>query len=302
MKKLVSLLVVISVVFLSSIAWASGYAVAKKATPVFNTPDFISLYKIDSKRSEQLEDDCYHMKELEFIALPKTVFEVKEIIIKNGVNILSVKTDDYPYPSSGGYYIDTRYVKKTSKIPKTRRRESLSKKKIVKRMKSMLGYRYTWGGNYHDGLSMIPSDYFSDDNDVGKTIRNRLTFRGVDCSGLLYEATNAYTPRNTSGLVKFGEPVAIAGKHIEEIISQVKPLDIIVWRGHVMIILDKKNVIESRADYEKNIPGCQGGVKIRPLKAVLKEVLKDRVAVNNYDNTVQPGKKKFVIRRWFASK
>ena len=298
-KLIVCFCISVCLVFTSTLLWAANYAVAKKAVPVFNTPDFISLYKIDDKRREQLKDNCYHMKELEFIALPKTSFEVIDKFINNGVTVLRVETKDYPYPSSDGYYIDGRYVKETNEKPDGKKHKVLSKKKIIKRMKDMVGYRYTWGGNYHNGLQKVPSDYIS--NEDTDMIKERLLFKGVDCSGLLYEATGAYTPRNTSGLVKFGEPVEIAGKSVDKIIEQIEPLDIIVWRGHTMIILDNENLIESREDYEKDIEGCQGGVRIRPLKVVLNEVLTDRVAVNDYDDEAPVKKKKFVIRRWFNS-
>lgn len=66
-----------------------------------------------------------------------------------------------------------------------------------------------------------------------------------------------------------------------------------------MIILNESEVIQSRADYGTETVGFQDGVKIRPLKDVLDELLASRVAVNSIDDTVPDGKKKFVIRRWY---
>jgi len=126
--------------------------------------------------------------------------------------------------------------------------------------------------------------------------------KGLDCSGLLYYATNGYTPRNTSSLLNYGKPVQIAGLKVDEIIQKVAPLDIIVWVGHVIIILDKEHIIESRLDYDKHKKGFQGGVKIRQLKKVLVEIMKRKVPVDNYKDKVKRGKRKFVIRRWYKQR
>lgn len=131
---------------------------------------------------------------------------------------------------------------------------------------------------------------------------DELKLKGLDCSGILYEATNGYTPRNTSKLVTFGNPVEIADLSIDEIIQKVDPLDIIVWRGHMMVILDRDKIIESREDYDKSVDGCQGGVKVRALHPVLEDLLATKVVVNNYDDPVPKDKKKFVIRRWYSPK
>jgi len=126
--------------------------------------------------------------------------------------------------------------------------------------------------------------------------------KGLDCFCLLYYTTNGYTPRNTSSLVSYGNAVRIAGLKVDEIIQKVKPLDIIVWRGHVIIILDKEHVIESRLDYDKNKEEFQGGVRIRQLKEVLREIMKRRVPVESYQDKVEEGKEKFVIRRWYEQR
>ena len=68
---------------------------------------------------------------------------------------------------------------------------------------------------------------------------------GVDCSGLIYWASNGYTPRNTSWLVDYGTPLDIGGKSLNQIIPMLEPLDIIVWRGHMMVLYDDDHTIES---------------------------------------------------------
>lgn len=153
------------------------------------------------------------------------------------------------------------------------------------------------GGNLREGIPEMLSFYPPSSN-ISPELQNRWILKGVDCSGLLYEATNGYTPRNTDALIAFGGPVQIAGLTIPQIIEKVEPLDLIIWEGHVIIILGKNRAIESRLDYDKETPGCQGGVWIRPLKQVLEETLRHRIPADKNDGAKE-GEKIFVIRRWY---
>lgn len=74
----------------------------------------------------------------------------------------------------------------------------------------------------------------------------------------------------------------------------LKPLDIIVRDGHVVVVLDEKRTIESRGR-GKN----PGGVEIVEIKKRLEEIFKTRKPVNNYSTSSLPKAKKFVVRRWF---
>jgi len=64
--------------------------------------------------------------------------------------------------------------------------------------------------------------------------------------------------RNTSSLIFYGKPLEIKGLDAGQIIAKVEPLDLIVWDGHVIIILDKERTIESRLKYDKK----QGPVRV----------------------------------------
>ena len=66
-----------------------------------------------------------------------------------------------------------------------------------------------------------------------------------------------------------------------------------------MIVLDQNNIIESRADYGTGAIGFSNGVRIRSLRDTLDEILSTRVPVNDINDPVPDGKKKFVIRHWF---
>ena len=107
-------------------------------------------------------------------------------------------------------------------------------------------------------------------------LQQKWQLQGVDCSGLLYWATNGVTPRNTSALVNYGTGVMITGLSIDQILTQLKPLDLIVTRGHVLIVLPGERVIESTWK-----PSNNGGVYISSLKARLIEIMDNKVPLNN---------------------
>jgi len=104
----------------------------------------------------------------------------------------------------------------------------------------------------------------------------------------MYEATNGFTPRNTSKLVEYGEPVDIAGLSAEEIAAKLKPFDMMVWNGHVIYVYDENTAIQSSLS--------KGGVVKTDLIGTLHGLLKTRKAVNNYNDS---GKARFVVRHWY---
>ena len=299
-----SILLVIITFFFTSFSYAKEvnssktyYAVAKFATPVLYTDDFSWVFWWSG--SQLKFDDYWEIDELEFIALPKTVFVIKWVILKpNNVKIFKVETTDYPYPTDKWYYIDSRFVKIYTTKPSDRIKELPSKEDILKNLVSASGSIYTrWGNNKRGILQMLI--WYPPLWNIEKELKDQWTLKWVDCSGLLYEATKWYTPRNTSTLVNYGTWVNIEWKNIDEIIEQVQPLDIIVWRWHMIVILDKNTAIQSRVDYDDKTEGFQWWVRILPLKDVLLDVLNTKIPANNYDTELVDWKKKFVIRRWY---
>ncbi len=303
MKKYSILLIIVSIFFISFTyaqeikSTKTYYAVAKIATPVLYTDDFSSVF---GWTGSQLKfDDYWEIDELEFIALPKTVFVIKWVILKpNNVKILKVETTDYPYPTDKWYYIDSRFVKIYSTKPSERIKILPSKEEVLSNLVSASGSIYTRWGNNKNGIIQLLLWYPSSGSIV-KELRDQWMLKWVDCSGLLYEATKWYTPRNTSTLLSYGTWVNIEWKNVDEIIKEVTPLDIIVRKWHVIVILDNKRAIQSKLDYDDVKEGFQWWVKILPLKEVIEDILKTRVAVNNYDDELIDWKKKFVIRRWY---
>ena len=271
------------------------YAVAEMATPVLNTPDFQGVF--GGPHGKQLQADaCGQLPALEFIALPDTVFSIKRVIRRGGQTIYQVTSEEYPYPEPRGYYVDSRFVRLARVRPPARVRELPSREKIIERLLTAQGAPYVWGGNVTGGVPQMLLFYPPAAPLSSTELTHRWLMAGVDCSGLLYEATDGFTPRNTAALLAFGQPVRIAGLEVDRIIERVQPLDLIVWKRHVMIILDQERVIESRPDCH----GKQDGVRLVALRDVLRGLLAKRRAVDSPHAAAMAGGKTFVIRRWYG--
>jgi hypothetical protein len=273
------------------------YAIAELPTPVLHTADFTSAFGgTDGKTL--LRDASGLIREVEFIALPKTVFKIEEVISGTVATMYRVTTEDYPYPTRKGYFIDSRFVNTVNYKPSSRSRKLPPQSVIINNLLSAEHCRYLWGGNYRQGILQMLT-FYPPRIPLSQDVKDQWILKGLDCSGLLYEATNGCTPRNTSSLISFGEPVKIATLDLDQIIHSLQTLDLLVWKGHVIIVIDKNRAIESRLDYDTNREESQGGVRIRRLKEVLAETFQERVPVNEYTDVVEGGKKKFVVRRWY---
>jgi len=268
------------------------FAVAATHAPVLNSPDFVSVFGGSDGKTLQ-KDSCGQLRPLEFVALPGTVFRIEEALVISDRKIFRVTTDEYPYPSKSGYFVDAGAVSVSGAKPVERRKILPSAETVLSAMKKRVGTGYVWGGNVAAGVPEMTSWYPpSGSTSLSNTDRKLRQLAGVDCSGLLYEATGGYTPRNTSALLEFGVPVTVAGKSQKEIVSLLQPLDLIVWPGHVMIVIDGGNIIESRLVC--NEP--DKGVRMRTTADALRDVMKKRKPAD----VIKNGGKEFVVRRWYG--
>ncbi len=271
------------------------YAVAEDPTPVFNVSDPSLVFGGEDGKTLH-RDGSGLIREVEFIALPGTVFKIKRVIKKGSQNIYEVTSREYPYPSKNGYFIDRRFLRTFDhKVPERIKRLP-DKKVIMKNLISAEGSAYVWGGNVKDGIPQMLS-FYPPRQPISPKVKEQWMLKGVDCSGLLYEATGGVTPRNTSTLVDYGEEVKIMGLTEGQIIQKLRPLDLIVWKGHVIIVLDGRHTIESRLNYGNGGEPGAGGVKIRNIETVLSRLLQKRTPVNVYSE--KSVEKPFVIRRWY---
>ena len=243
--------------------------------PILNTSDFNSVFGSDDGKTLK-KDEKGHIRTLEFIALKNMIFEIES---QRSEFIYKVKADFYP---SDKIYLDSRFAKSVKSFKSSKHKHITNSKKILRNILKTEGLPYVWGGNYHKGIKKILKYYGN--RKLNKEDKLSWELKGVDCSGLLFEATNGYTPRNTKELLTFGTAVLIENKSPLEIQKIIKPLDIIVFQGHVIIILDNETCFESR---ENN-----GSIKTKFLTRI-DEILSSKNAKNDWETS-----KDFVIRRF----
>jgi hypothetical protein len=273
-------------------AEAVEYGVARTSAPVLNTPDFKAVF--GGTNGQDLKTDrCGQVRELEFIALPGTAFTILKKQRSGTTDIYQVKTDEYAAPPNVRLYVDGRFLKLERAAPSSRGPSLPPREEIVSALRASVGSSYVWGSNVLNGVPELAAWFYKD---IRADDKEWLTLAGLDCSGLLYQATGGWTPRNTSQLITYGQGVAIAGKQSAEIATMLQPLDLIIWNGHVVIVLDRQTAIESRLECGK--PG-NGGVVTTKLSQRIAEFMRTRRPANAWPR----GKKRqdiFVVRRWYS--
>lgn len=263
------------------------WAVAKEPCPVLNSPDFPGVFGGADGRTIKTDGEGL-IREMEFIALPGTVFELIGEYDYGDHKIYNCKCEEYEYGSL--LFIDSRFVELKSDKPKPREKKLPSREEIYKFLDNAVGEKYCWGGDYIGGIDKLLT-YYSPKGEITDDLKYKWTLRGCDCSGLMYQATNGYTERNTSKLINYGEGVEIEGLSAEEIAAKVKPLDMMVWNGHVIYAYDEKKSIQSGLS--------RGGVVKLDLLETIQHIMSSRKPVNDYNSS---GGNRFVVRRWFTDK
>lgn len=245
--------------------------------PVLNTSDFSHAFGGDDGR-EIPRDALGHPLHYEFVALPGMFFHVEE---KLSEFIWRIRSKDYP---SDRLFIDSRFTQPANVQKK--RKPFPSRNLLAKRMERLLGTKYVWGGNWSAGIPELLT-YYPPQGSIDEQTQTLWMMKGVDCSGLLYEATNGQTPRNTSDLIYFGSPVPIEGKTPKQLLRRLLPMDMVVWPGHVWFVLNAAFSIESKSPF---------GVIQRPLMERLEETCRERCALDGWRSDLDP-QSHFVIRR-----
>lgn len=246
-------------------------------TPILNTPDFQQVFG-GTKRTVLQADEKGHIRALEFIALKNMVFEI--VNSTSYPYIYEIKSDSF---KNSRLFMDSRFTKQITFNVSEPLAFNLIKDELGEKLTSLLGTQYLWGGNWSRGVEKI-IEYYPPATPLTIEETNKWKLKGVDCSGFLFEATNGFTPRNTSELINFKNPVLIEGLSCLEIAKIIKPLDLIVYKGHLIIVLDNQFTIEST---EKS------GVIKRPVAERLNELLTANKPANQISHLND-----FVIRRW----
>lgn len=270
---------------------AAEYAVAIRPAPVLNTPDFRAVFGGRDGRTLKV-DRCGQVRELEYVALPGSAFKILSKQQAGTADIYQVETDEYTAPPHVRLYVDSRYLKLELNAPPSRIRSLPQREAIVSALRLSVGSHYVWGGNVPGGLPELASWFY--ENIEGHDVA-QLTLAGLDCSGLLYHATGGWTPRNTSQLLAFGQGIAIEGKRAGEIAALLQPLDLLVWNGHVVIVLDRQATIESRLECGR--PG-NGGVVTASMPERIAQIMRTRRPANAWAGGMKRNDI-FIVRRWY---
>lgn len=282
--KILLIHIIIFITFMINNIYSQQYAVAESPTPVLNSPNFKYVFGGNDGMSIPLDNQGL-IREIEYIALPGTIFEILDVIDNASNKILHVKCESYKYNNE--LYIDSRFVKIQSEKPEYKMPRLPSKKEIYSFLDRAVGSKYIWGGNYIAGISKL-LEYYKPSSPLSEDMKILWILKGCDCSGLMYEATKGYTERNTSKLIDYGSPLNIEGMSAEEIFNAVKPLDMMVWKGHVIYVYDEITAIQSSLS--------MGGVVKTDLLETIRKIMETRKPVNDYESG---SGERFVVRRWY---
>jgi hypothetical protein len=252
--------------------------------PVFNTPDIKSVFGGNDGVTIKTDKQGL-VRELEYIALPGTVFDIIEETETDGHKILRVRTDSYNYDPK--LYVDSRFTELVTNKPVLLPSALPGMKHIYDFLDKAIGAVYIWGGNYINGIGKM-LEYYPPKGNISAHTKKLWTFEGCDCSGLIYEATNGYTERNTLRLIYSGEAVDIEGLDAKQLKTKLRPLDMLVWKGHVIYVYDDTDAIQSALS--------KGGVVKTPLLETLESLMEKRIPVNDYNSS---DRERFVVRRWY---
>lgn len=262
-----------------------SYFISTLPTPLLNTRDFKAVF--GGNNGSLPFDDKKLVRALEMVALPQTSFKV---IKRYDPFILEVQTAEYP--SLRPLYLDKRFGQEETKQPPMRKKIIPSREEMIEQMRKRVGKPYIWGGNYAAGIPELMTYYPPPSGKILDALeRITWTFQGVDCSGLLYEVSNGALPRNTDKLLFIGRGVAISHLSWEEIAKALQPLDLLIWKGHLAIVLDGMSIIESHHEW--------GGVCLTSIEKRLR-FLRDIDQKRGVDNPIEALRDPtaFLVRRF----
>lgn len=147
---------------------------------------------------------------------------------------------------------------------------------------------YLWGGNLPEGHPLLRENY-PIHSPLDSFTKQVFDLRGVDCSGLLYWASDGATVRNTSELIRAGKGVPIKGAHAKEIVTLLEPGMIIVWKGHVLVVTEQ-GIVESKPET---------GVIARDPLETMEEILREKQPLDEWPSA-SPSSPSFVVRDLYS--
>ena len=155
---------------------------------------------------------------------------------------------------------------------------------------NQLGKLYIWGGNCVEPIEQGLKVQLSED----AFYNQYMTFQGFDCSGLVYALFQGRIPRNTSEMIEDNQYLEIVSLGLDSLRDNLLPYDLILYKGHVLIVGPKGQYIYESIHQQK-----AGGVK-RFVKESLQEVLSKRgkTVYATSSEKVNTDKRCFFVKRY----
>lgn len=214
-----------------------SWLLINQLTPFLNTPHFDKVFGGETGNQLPL-NECGHPYNYEFVGFPGMSFPITKQVSEYIVEIRWLIYSQRPIYTDirFGTIVKNEPIRKETKLP--------SAQTILERMEKRIGASYVWGGNSCDGIEALLKLY-PPKIPIDERTKKLWSFQGTDCSGLLFEATEGKTPRNTSHLLYYGKNLEIDLTRTQ--IINLKPLDMILYPGHVLFVKDEKTIVESKA-------------------------------------------------------
>lgn len=198
--------------------------------PVYNTSEIFRLYQ-----NKPLKNEKGLLIGVEMVLLAGSKIEIISKLEK-GVYQISTPHYQVDYP----IYVDGRHLVK--KPPKTFYLPSYDEV-ITNLSRVVEGTRYIYGANLDQGIPSLEKD-FPPPLDLNEKEKQDWILQGLDCSGLFFQICEGATLRNCSMLDRVGVEIKNPS------ISELRPLDLILTKGHVAIVESSKNIIESAKRFD----------------------------------------------------
>lgn len=155
-------LVIFIILFVSALiipSEAAEYGVALKSAPVLNTPDFKSVFGGANGHTLKV-DRCGQVRELEYIALPGTLFTILKKQRSGTADIYQVETAEYTAPLNVRLYVDGRFIRLERAAPTPRRAVLPQRDEILSALRASAGSPYVWGGNILRGVPELAAWFY----------------------------------------------------------------------------------------------------------------------------------------------
>lgn len=129
-----------------------------------------------------------------------------------------------------------------------------SRERVITRLLELLDTPYLFGGTSEQGSVrqrdvLLELGAFAAEDFEHAELDRIARSHGVDCSGLLNAATDGFFIGDSRDTVQLGPVVAIReGTSADEVARMLEPLDVLVWKGHMVVALGDGRIIQSVGD------------------------------------------------------